>query len=91
MKVPDKIYLQVCGDCPQTDCVTCKFEDLEGVTWNNDRIFPKDVEYTRTDVFIEKAVGRLKHYLDNGVWIANDVGYREKEAIVEDFKRYLEV
>ena len=48
------------------------------------------VEYTRTDAFIEKAVGRLKHYLNNGVWIANDVGYREKEAIVEDFKRYLE-
>ena len=55
MKAPDKIYLQVCGDCPQTDCVTCKFEDLEGVTWNKDRIFPKDVEYTRTDAFINKA------------------------------------
>ena len=55
-EAPDKIYLQVCGDCPQTDCVTCKFEDLEGVTWNKDRIFPKDVGYTRTDAFIEKAV-----------------------------------
>ena len=54
-EAPDKIYLQVCGDCPQTDCVTCKFDDLEGVTWNKDRIFPKDVEYTRTDAFIDKA------------------------------------
>lgn len=49
-----------------------------------------DIEYTRTDAFIEKAVKRLDHYLDNGAWIANDVGYREKEAIIEDFRRYLE-
>jgi hypothetical protein len=28
---------------------------LEGVTWNKDRIFPKDVEYVRTDAFINKA------------------------------------
>ena len=63
---PDKIYLQVCGDCPQTDCVTCKFEDLEGVTWNKDRVFPKDVEYTRTDAFIEKAADYIKKdMLDN--------------------------
>ena len=26
---PEKIYLQVCGDCPHTDCDNCKFEDLE--------------------------------------------------------------
>ena len=65
-EAPDKIYLQVCGDCPQTDCVTCKFEDLEDVTWNKDRIFPKDVEYTRTDAFIEKAADYIKKdMLDN--------------------------
>ena len=29
MEAPDKIYLQCCGDCPQTDCDGCKFEDLE--------------------------------------------------------------
>lgn len=47
------------------------------------------VEYTRTDAFIKKAVGRLKHYLDNSVWVANDVGVREKEVIIEDFENYL--
>ena len=84
MKAPDKIYLQVCGDCPQTDCVTCKFEDLEGVTWNKDRIFPKDVEYTRTDAFIEKASEWLskhaiKYYLDGSKFLGTD-------ELVEDFK-----
>ena len=48
-----------------------------------------DIEYTRTDVFIEKAVGRLIHYLDNSVWVSNDVGVREKEAIIADFVNYL--
>ena len=49
-----------------------------------------DTVYVREDAFIEKAVKRLEHYLDNGVWIASDVGCREKEAIIEDFRRYLE-
>lgn len=48
-----------------------------------------DVEYILTDAFIEMAVERLKHYLDNSVWVANDVGAREKEVIIEDFENYL--
>ena len=48
-----------------------------------------DAEYILTDAFIEMAVERLKHYLDNSVWVANDVGAREKEIIIEDFKNYL--
>lgn len=56
MKAPKKIYLQVCGDCEENECQSCKFEDLEdNVTWSRDPIFKKDVEYTRTDAFIEKA------------------------------------
>lgn len=56
MKAPDKIYLQICGDCNSNDCENCKFEDLEdNVTWWKDKIFKKDVEYTRTDAFIEKS------------------------------------
>lgn len=47
------------------------------------------VEYTSTDAFIEKAVGWLKDCLDNGMWIANDVGAAEKEAIIENFKKYM--
>jgi hypothetical protein len=48
-----------------------------------------DIEYIRKDALIEKAVRRLENYLDNGMWIANDVGYREKEAIIEDFREYM--
>jgi len=87
MKAPDKIYLQACGDCPQTDCVTCKFEDLVDVTWNEDRIFPKDVEYTRTDAFIEKAVDWLED---------NAINYWGTEAVdngmmIDDFKKAMKL
>lgn len=55
-KAPEKIYLQVCGDCNDNNCENCNFEDLEdNVTWCKDKIFDKDIEYTRTDAFIEKA------------------------------------
>ena len=56
MKAPDKIYLQVCGDCNANDCDNCKFEDLEdNVTWWKDKIFDDDIEYIRKDAFIKKA------------------------------------
>ena len=63
MDAPEKIYLQVCGDCSQTDCDNCKFSDLEdNVTWCKDRIFNKDIEYTRTDAFIEKACQYIRSH-----------------------------
>lgn len=56
MKAPKKIYLQVCGDCEENECQSCKFEDLEdNVTWSRDPIFKKDVEYTRTDALPEEV------------------------------------
>ena len=38
---------------------------------------------------IDKACEWLKDCLDNGMWIANDVGMREKEAIIEDFRTFM--
>ena len=81
MNIPEKIYLQVCGDCPQTDCEDCKFDE-ENVTWCVDRIFPKDVEYTRTDAFIEKAAEYLMDYEFND---SPTIADRRKR--VEEFKK----
>jgi hypothetical protein len=70
----EKIYLQVCGDCPQTDCDNCKFEDLEdNVTWCKDKIFDKDVEYIRTDFFIEKAEEYIYKQLNEGCIECGDI------------------
>jgi len=78
MKAPEKIYLEAI------------YPD-NGVLPNglNYTPSPTDIEYIRTDVFIDKAVERLKDYLDNGVWVANDVGVREKEVIIDDFRMYM--
>lgn len=58
MEAPEKIYLQICGDCNDNDCENCKFEDLEdNVTWCKDKIFRKDIEYTRTDATWKPADG----------------------------------
>lgn len=81
-EAPKKIYLQVCGDCPQADCDNCKFEDLEdNITWCKDQIFPKDIEYTRTDAFIEKAISWLKNNLQ---------GIVGGSIYIKDFRNYLE-
>lgn len=84
MNAPDKIYLQVCGDCPQSDCDNCKFEDLEdNVTWCKDKIFDKDIEYTRTNAFIEKAAEWLEPVF------RNYAGYNCGADIIKDFKKYM--
>ena len=82
MKAPEKIYLQVCGDCNANDCENCKFEDLEdNVTWCRDKIFEKDIEYTRKDAFIDKACS----------WLENNLqGIVGGSIYMEDFRKYME-
>ena len=73
---PDKIYLQVCGDCPKVDCKNCKFEDLEdNVTWCKERIFDQDVEYIRKDALLEKIDDAIAHLSDGCL-----TGYYESHA-----------
>jgi hypothetical protein len=86
MNIPEKIYLQVCGDCPQTDCKDCKFDE-ENVTWCVDRIFPKDVEYTRIDAFIEKA---KKWFQDYTGWTDLEGNRHFDIEDFEDFRKYME-
>ena len=96
VNVPEKIYLQVCGDCPQTNCEDCKFEDLESnITWCKERIFPKDVEYIRTDAFIDKVADWLFHqanyYTKLKIDAHNGGVYTDfyADKMVEDFREYM--
>ena len=91
-KAPEKIYLQVCGDCNDNDCENCKFEDLEdNVTWCKDKIFEKDIEYIRTDTFIEKTVDWLKENKDKYLY---NTGERDEYIpvcsgkIIDEFRAY---
>jgi len=95
VKAPEKIYLQVCGDCNDNDCENCKFEDLEdNVTWCKDKIFDKDIEYVRKDAFIEKMARFLEYKLYDRVEIqvfgTLIPSLTSKKAFIEDFKKYME-
>ena len=75
MKTPDKIYLQVCGECTEEDCKNCKFEDLEdNVTWCKDRIYKNDIEYIRKDALLE--------WLNEAIIAVNNDGIRAGFKIV---------
>ena len=43
----------------------------------------------KQDKFIKKASRWLKDCLDNGMWIANDVGCAEKDVIIEHFQNFM--
>ena len=91
---PERIYLQVCGDCNVNDCYNCKFEDLEdNVTWCKDKIFDKDIEYTRTDAFIEKALefldGCIPDYIDLEHANVDTFMNVDNKRFIEDFKKYM--
>ena len=83
MEAPEKIYLQVCGDCNDDDCQNCKFRDLEdNATWCMDKIFDKDIEYVKADVFIDKAATWFANrYQANGSYLNADD--------IEDFTKYM--
>lgn len=90
-EAPEKIYLQVCGDCNSNDCENCKFEDLEdNVTWCKDKIFDKDIEYTRTDAFIEKACDWLINHNDYICGSTNGIVKYDMKQLVGDFKKHME-
>ena len=48
------------------------------------------VEYTRTDSFIEKAIDWLRKGLDNGLWVDQHLVEKEKEAVIEHFKEWMD-
>lgn len=94
MEAPKKIYLQVCGDCPAVDCHNCKFEDLEdNITWCRDKIFGRDVKYTRTDAFIERMARFLEYKLNDRVEIRVPgtliPSITDKETFIEEVKKYM--
>ena len=66
---PDKIYLQACGSCDLKEtCENCEFAKLlEGgeVTWSEDKIFERDVEYIRKDYLLEWAKERYQQTISN--------------------------
>ena len=69
-EAPEKIYIDDFGSELSHD-------------WHTEHCYEKDIEYTRTDAFVEKAV----EWLDS-VFKAN-MGYYVGLQAIEDFKNYM--
>ena len=94
MEAPEKIYLQVCGDCNDNDGDNCKFEDLEdNVTWCKDKIFDKDIQYTRTDYAEKNFIAIAQRWLaeiHRVCDITDENGYRiELRELQARFENYM--
>ena len=76
MEAPEKIYLDPALDA-LTKALSKKTED--------------DVEYIRTDAFIEKACEWLsKHFYDDVYEIRDDEGtFIDADLLIEDFENYM--
>jgi hypothetical protein len=84
MEAPDKIYLirNLSTSTSLNTTNDCHYKYLQ--EWYKGREKDTDIEYIRTDVFIEKAVEWLEPVLTNyaGYYVGND--------ILSDFKNYME-
>ena len=77
MEAPEKIYLQ---KNTTTDCYGEFWPE-----WFEARAKDSDVEYTRTDAFIEKACEFLKDRIEH-----DSIDYpMATKHLVEDFKKYM--
>lgn len=81
MKAPEKIFI-------------CDYGSEFGYEWHSESELEKcsnDIEYTRTDVFIEKAVNFLE-MLGCGFTITDNItkSLYDNVQLIEDFKKYME-
>ena len=79
MKAPEKIYIDDFGSELSFD-------------WHKEHCYEKDIEYIRTDVFIEKACVKLKKLMYDNLMFQGRL-HREEviDNFVEGFKNYLEL
>lgn len=81
--LPDKIYLNL-GELSEEELNETDFQDLSEITWSEDDVQGKNVEYVRKDDFIENicewlSKHAIKYYLGGSKFLGTD-------KLVEDFK-----
>lgn len=92
--LPDKIYLSF-GEMSEEKFEKEDYKELceysELVVPNEQKIWKTDVEYIRTDAFIEKACVKLKKLMYDNLMFQGRL-HREDviDNFVEDFKKYME-
>lgn len=80
MEAPEKIYLER---------ILCSNEVYDN--WKSEKTILDDIEYTRTDVLIEKVLAYLneKFYFNNLHYAVENNTFNCMEEMFEDFKNYM--
>lgn len=92
--LPDKIYLNL-GELSEEEFNETDFQNLSEVTWSEDDVQGRNIEYTRTDAFIEKACEWLRtHSEDDYFELIPDANYYgagnlNKKRMVDEFRKYM--
>lgn len=76
MEAPDKIYI-------------CDFGSELSQDWHTEHCYEKDIEYSRTDAFIEKACEWLQKHARK--YFFNKAMFLGTDELVEDFKLSMEI
>lgn len=78
-EIPKKIYINDFGSELSFD-------------WHQEHCADNDIEYTRTDAFIEKALAYLnsKFYFHNAFYGVVSTDFNAMEEMFEDFRKYME-
>lgn len=59
--------------------------------WLSKRSDDNDIEYTRTDAFIEKTKKWFEEHFGNSIeWEIATYEFKDMKSMIENFKRYLE-
>lgn len=85
--LPDKIYLNF-GECSKEEFDEADFHDFfsEEVTWSEDDVQGRNVEYVRKDAFIKKAVEYIKEHLFD-YWSQS---VTDESKFIYEFRKYME-
>jgi len=80
---PEKIYV--------VDATFPDYVDFDGSPINTKRIDDHDIEFIRTDAFIEKVCEKLEKYMYDNLMFQGRLHRKEViETFVENFKKYIE-
>jgi hypothetical protein len=89
--LPDKIFLNL-GDLTEEEYNETDFQELSEVTWSEDDVQGRNVEYIRKDAFIEKAAQFLYDYNQKQVikhGARAILGCGEYTINVDEFRKYI--
>ena len=85
--LPDKIYLNL-GDLTEEEYNELDFHDLSEVTWSEDDVQGRNVEYVLKDAFVEKVEKSMIEWAGTYISKTTGGGVGERKVLAIDLLNY---